>query len=126
MCVCVRVREREPPNQGSIFAQERGSGRQGRGDRGRERVRVCEREREPVVTFMEIGKQGFVLVYSFLFLPYLPIPSPFLGPPSREYGTYKTVEARFWLWLSGRSLDTLLVALSALGSGRTRSVSSRG
>jgi len=30
------------------------------------------------------------------------------GPLSRERGTFETVKDRFWLWLSGRSPQTLL------------------
>jgi len=47
-------------------------------------------------------KEG-VLIVGFMPL-HAPLPSdkPFL-PLSSEHGTYKTVKARFWLWLSGES-----------------------
>ena len=39
-------------------------------------------------------------------------------PLSTEYGTCKTVKARFWPWLWGRCLQNLEVVPTSLGSGR--------
>jgi hypothetical protein len=51
--------------------------------------------------------------------------SPVSQPLSSEYGTYKTVKARFWHWISGRVLKTLS-AVPYRGTSRIRKRTSLG
>jgi len=58
------------------------------------RERVCVRERE--------GERK----RNLLVCATLPLEDIVL-PLSSEYGTYKTVKARFWPWRSGKSLENM-------------------